>query len=253
MQLHLPFPRAASVRRAFLALAACAANAACAASQAGTPAADQGGAADAPVPITMPVLAGNDAIVRLMSLYPPAAREAGITHGSASLKFRVMVDGTVDTASIVVERQTRPEFVQPAKEWVAGTRFRPATVGGRPVDAWIRDSVYFQEPVVMSRYEVEFHEPPVLLNGSELPGLVRTHYPPALRDAGVAGSVLVRMDVSATGEPAAIQVQLTTDPALEEPALAIARMLRFRPARLYSRAVKGQVMMPLHFGPVPAL
>lgn len=257
MHLHLPFARAAPVRRAFLALAACAAcaaSAACATSQAGTPAAGPLDAADAPVSIAMPgMVEDSEASRRLGDLFPAAARKAGTTHGFAWLRFRVMADSTVDTASIVVERQTSPEFAQPAKEFIARARYRPATVGGRPVEAWIRTMLMLQDPRAegpsFGMGRLEFDEGPVLLNATELPRLV-----PALRDAGVAGSVLVTFGVSRTGEPADIEVRLTTDPALEEAAIAVVRGLRYRPARLGSRAVHvgGWVTMPIHFGRVPA-
>ncbi|MFL5381220.1 MAG: TonB family protein [Longimicrobiaceae bacterium] len=224
-----------------------------------TPGAGQRDTANPSVPITMAFVADwREATPRLMGLFPPAAREAGVTSGSASLKFRVMTDSTVDPASITVEGQSRPEFAQPAKEFVARTRFVPAKVGGRPVAAWIRHTVYFQDSRVESSFSgigrAGAFEPPVLLNAEELPGLVETHYPAALRDAGVAGSVLVSFDVSPTGavELDRIEVQLTTDPAFEEPALAIVRTLRFRPARLGGGAVKGRATMPLHFGQVHA-
>jgi TonB family protein len=192
---------------------------------------------------------------RLLALFPPAAREAGITHANLSLKFRVMTDSTVDPASITVERHSRPEFAEPAKEFIAPTRFAPATVGGRPVAAWIRFPLLFQDPRVGSRGGVMgagYEEPPVLLDAGKLPRLVDAHYPAALRDAGVAGSVLVHFDVSPTGEvePDEIEVRLTTDPAFEAAAEAIVRSLRFRPARLRGFAVKGWVTMPIHFGRV---
>lgn len=235
------------------------AAAAFAAGLAGTPAAGQRDAANADAPITLPYVADWAGYrPRVAALFPSAAREAGITAGTASLKFRVMTDSTVDTASITVEGHSSPEFAQPAKELVARTRFVPATVGGRPVAAWIRYGVYFQDPrAVVERSSGGVasggHEPPVLLNRQDLPRLVETHYPAALRDARVEGSVMVQFDVSPTGavEPDGIEVLLTTDPAFEAAAVAIVRGLRFRPGRSLrdGGAVESWVTMPLHFNP----
>lgn len=141
---------------------------------------------------------------------------------------------------------------QPAKEYVARTRFRPATVGGRPVEAWIRSVVFFQDPVGVARYKMDFDEPPVLLNARELPGLVRTHYPSPCGTLAWRAPSRCAWTCRPPASQPRLSVQLMTAPALDEPAVAVVRMLRFRPARLHGSAVKGWVTMPLHFGRVPA-
>lgn len=244
MHFHLP------LRRALLALAACAAVAA-------TPAAAQRADADEPVPVRLPRVADwTEATPRLQALFPPAAREAGATGGNAWMQFRVMTDSTVDPASITVDSVSRPAFAQAAREWAARTRFVPATVGDRPVAAWMRYIVTFLDPQAPAQSEAfggtgyTSVQPEVLLNAGELPELVAAHYPAAMREAGEPGAVLVSFPLSATGEVDAdrINVLLWTHPALEEPARAVVRMLRFSPPRVNGRPKRGSVSMPLHFG-----
>ena len=245
MDLRLP-----AVRRVSLALAVSAFW------LAGAPAAAQREAEAEEVPIVMPKMVDLNEYERLrVELFPPAAREAGVTSGNTTVKFRVRMDSTVDPASITVEWRSNPLFDEPAKAFVRQMRYVPAMVGGRPVEAWIRQPVGFQASRASSSgtYRVAPREEPVLRNGGDLRKLIAEAYPAALRDAGVTGSVLLRFRVDATGavEPDWITVDLTTDPALEEPAVAVARMLRFRPAvDLRGTPMFAWVTMPIHFGRV---
>jgi TonB family protein len=165
------------------------------------------------------------------------------------------MDSTADPASITVERSSDPLFDEPAKAFVRQMRYVPATVGGRPVEAWIRQPVGFQASRVSTggTYQVSNREEPVLSNGGDLQKLIAESYPAALRDAGVTGSVLLRFRVDSQGvvEPDWVLVDLTTDPAFEAPAAAVARGLRFRPATSMSGASTfAWVTMPIHFGTV---
>ena len=245
MYLRLP-----AVRRVSLALAASAFW------LAGSPAAGQRRAAAEDVPIVMPKMVDYYEYERLrVDLFPPAAREAGLTMGNATVKFRLRADSTADPASITVERRTDPLFDEPAKAFITRMRFTPATIGGRPVEAWIRQPVSFHAARASSEgtYRMVPREEPILRNGRDLRRLVARAYPAALRDAGVTGSVLLRFRVDAAGavEPDWIAVDLTTDPAFEEPAAAVARMLRFQPATgMDGASTAAWVTMPIHFGPV---
>jgi TonB family protein len=245
--MHIRLP---ALHRATLALAVSAAW------LAGSPAAGQRRAATEEVPIVMSTMADLHEYERLrVELFPPAAREAGHTWGSATVKFRVRMDSTADPASIVVEKSSDPLFDEPAKAFVRQMRWVPATIGGRPVEAWIRQPVGFQASRVSSggTFRVGYRDEPVLLNGGDLRQLIADAYPAALRDAGVTGSVLLRFRIDERGavEPNWIMVELTTDPAFEAPAAAVARGLRFSSATSMSGASTfAWVTMPIHFGRV---
>ena len=72
------------------------------------------------------------------------------------------------------------------------------------------------------------NEPPVLQHGFDLDRF----YPPLARSRGLTGSSRLRLDLDATGTVVAAQVVSSTPSGVfDEAALALARTLRFQPAR----------------------
>ncbi|HEU4560362.1 MAG TPA: energy transducer TonB [Longimicrobium sp.] len=178
--------------------------------------------------------------------------------GSVSLKFGLRADGTVDPASVVVERASDSAFVAAATAVAPRLRFTPATLDGRAVPVWIRHRVSFplsaetpreppEDTYEMSPVEVQ----PALRNHRDVAREVAARYPPALREAGVTGVVILRFRVTANGtvDPATIAAELVTDPAFEEPAAAVVRMMRFRPAEMNGKPVPVWVTIPINFQP----
>lgn len=86
-------------------------------------------------------------------------------------------------------------------------------------------------------------EPPALLSA---PPPV---YPPALRDAGIEGAVMVRLVVDTLGrpEPGTLRVRHSDHPGFLAPAIRSLRLARFRPARMSGRAVRVLVEVPVRF------
>ncbi len=74
-------------------------------------------------------------------------------------------------------------------------------------------------------------------------------YPSLLRLAGISGKVLVEAVVDTAGrvEPNSARVVDATDPAFGASALASVRRALFRPARMYGRAVRVLVRLPVVF------
>jgi protein TonB len=75
--------------------------------------------------------------------YPPLLRDAGVT-GSVTLRMRIDSDGVVDGRSIEVLESTHDRFSEAASRVAQRLRFRPATVGGKPVPVWVTLPVTFQ-------------------------------------------------------------------------------------------------------------
>lgn len=87
-----------------------------------------------------------------------------------------------------------------------------------------------------------FDEPPVLVNFEQ------PDYPPLARDAGIEGTVAIRVLVDEQGKVIAADVlQSDVTPAMERAALAAARMCKFRPAKQRTIPVKAHVMIPFQF------
>ena len=74
-------------------------------------------------------------------------------------------------------------------------------------------------------------------------------YPPLLRDAGVQGRVIVAAVVDTMGqaETGSVRIVLSDNPGFDRAALATVLAGRFRPARIYGRAVRVLVQVPVVF------
>jgi len=202
--------------------------------------------------IELPRVLNTDVISpQLAALFPPAMREKRISSGSASLRFRVLADSTVDSASITVEGSSNPAFVEPATAIAPRMRFAPVSLDGRTVPAWVRFDVDFLDPADTSgQYALgPVDEQPTLRNREEVARHIMALYPRALRDSGVSGAVIMRFRISAEGtaEPTTIKGAVVTDLAFEEPGRAVVRRMRFTPARLGGRPVPITVSIPIQF------
>jgi TonB family protein len=79
--------------------------------------------------------------------YPPALREAGV-QGEVTLRFRVMEDGWVDSASVHILNSANEAFNPVAIGAVSRLRFRPARAYGTPVKAWVALPIMFVPPAL---------------------------------------------------------------------------------------------------------
>lgn len=92
----------------------------------------------------MPVLLNRAEIAeRIERNYPPLLRDAGVT-GNATVRMRVLEDGSVDRGSIMVESATHDDFGVAASRVATLLRFRPAEVDGKRVKVWVMLPVQFQ-------------------------------------------------------------------------------------------------------------
>lgn len=99
----------------------------------------------------------------------------------------------------------------------------------------------------------EATEKPTLVNGLQLQRLLAIHYPPRLREAGVAGTVEVAMVITEGGAVTDVRALGAPDAAFAEAALEVMGQARFRPARLDGRPVAVRVQLPVAFSrEVPA-
>jgi len=72
-----------------------------------------------------------------LPLYPDLLRQAGV-EGQVVLEARVDTTGWVQRASVSVVSATHPGFVEPARQALLATLFRPARVNGRAVATLVR-------------------------------------------------------------------------------------------------------------------
>lgn len=100
-----------------------------------------------------PELANAPVIRRALSQeYPPELRRLGIG-GTVTLRFRVLPDGTVDSASLRVTEAPDERFAEPARRVALAMRFRPARLNHQPVPVWVSLPITFGPNRPQSRGE----------------------------------------------------------------------------------------------------
>jgi len=90
---------------------------------------------------------------------------------------------------------------------------------------------------------------PLVQEAPELLTAPTPAYPPLLHAAGVQGQVIVAAVVDTLGQPEAgsVRIVLSDNPGFNAAALATVGGARFRPARMYGRAVRVLVRIPVVF------
>ncbi|MDB4950602.1 MAG: TonB family protein [Gemmatimonadetes bacterium] len=90
-------------------------------------------------------------------------------------------------------------------------------------------------------------EQPRPSNVAEFTRLLERNYPPLLREAGVTGTVQVRMRVEEDGhvDPASITIESTSNDQFGDATKRAVERLRFRPAKVGGRPVKVWVTLPV--------
>jgi protein TonB len=89
---------------------------------------------------------------------------------------------------------------------------------------------------------------PSIQNRGELVRLIRDSYPPALRDAGIGGEVVVWFYIDETGGVQDTRVSRSSGyEALDAAALRVADRFRFTPALNRDNAVAVWVQFPITF------
>lgn len=105
-------------------------------------------------------------------------------------------------------------------------------------------------PPDQGTYDLEsVQEKPSLQNAADVTRSLVRNYPPLLRDAGVAGTVLVKMRVNEDGrvDASSVEIQESSNDAFSDAAKRVVERMRFRPAKVDGRAVKVWVILPVTF------
>jgi TonB family protein len=214
----------------------------------------------------MPVLQNEDEIHRLTTAqYPPALR-AGRVGGAVLVRFRVLTDGRVDSASVLPLQSTHAALVEPAVAVARQLAFRPALVGGCPVEYWHSFNFLFDPRDGVGRADVgrvaapppppaegcvpsAAMEQPRLLNADRVARRMAAVYPSALADSGIVGEVHLRFRVLLNGrvDPESVSAVQASNQAFAEAAIRLVEEMRFRPARVGGRPVVAWAVLPFHF------
>ena len=90
---------------------------------------------------------------------------------------------------------------------------------------------------------------PELANPAQVDRAIRANYPDILHDAGVEGTVTLRLRVGADGkvDPNGITVVQASHELFVEPARQVATRMRFRPAQRNGTPVAAEITVPVEF------
>jgi TonB family protein len=94
---------------------------------------------------------------------------------------------------------------------------------------------------------------PVLANGRQVAQTLARAYPRPLRDAGVSGTVMLRMQVTTEGraDPATVKVLWATRPQFTAAAMQVVARMRWRPATVDGRVTAAWITVPVTFAVLP--
>ena len=93
---------------------------------------------------------------------------------------------------------------------------------------------------------------PEITNRAEAIAALMREYPPALRDAGTAGTVEVWLYVSETGQTLHSRISKSSgEEQFDQAALRVAAVLRFTPARIRDEPVPVWIQVPITFAVQP--
>lgn len=180
---------------------------------------------------------------RLMAEYPPLLREAGIG-GTTNVWFFIEADGRVGRTQIN-ESSGQQALDEAALRVAEVMEFTPARLEEEPTPVWVALDITFDvradraEPPAGRLERTGAERPrftpmtarPQLKNREAVAEALREHYPPLLRDAGIAGTVNVWLFIDETGRVGKTSVNTTSGhPAMDDAALAVARRMEFTPA-----------------------
>lgn len=161
---------------------------------------------------------------RLQRNYPPALRDSAV-NGDVVLRFRVLEDGRVDSATVQVVSSGQEGFNEPSVRSARSLRFDPARVNGRPVKVWTLLPISFRSgdpaPPPNPRLRMDAR--------MNVVDFVLRNYPRPQRDSCVEGQVVLRFRAQPDGrpDPASIQIASSSHEAFAEVALRAAPQLRY--------------------------
>jgi protein TonB len=129
--------------------------------------------------------------------------------------------------------------------------WEPVSDADRPIFAAICDYLAssFAAPLLAPEDTGAVETHPALLNAGDVMRRIAQGYPPLLRDRGTTGMAVLRMRVTADGQPdpAALYVLGATRSGFARAAAGVARHMRWRPATTNGKPVAVWVELPIMF------
>lgn len=179
------------------------------------------------------------------ALHPPRYPADALKEGKTGVTVLVVeIDAQGGVTGVKIDRSSGDARLDAAaQEAAARWRFMPAMKQGKPVASKVRVPVEFA-----------MDEPGDAAAAGERPARVAAAMPPAYpaaaKQQGIAGSVVLLVDVDAQGKPTRVAVEQSSPAGVfDAAALDAVRQWRFEPALSQGKPVAGRVRVPLGFGP----
>lgn len=211
----------------------------------------------APATLVLPYLKNRADVLRYMIEHYPAA-----LRGRADFEMPwawMFVDQAGRTADARIVRSSgKAEFDSLALGSLRIARFDPALIDGTAVAVWVPMPVQiaYEDLAAKAPPDQQDSGPrftpytvkPNLLNRDEVAKALVRNYPPELRNAGVGGLTMVWILLGADGNVIRAQLRETSgNTQLDSAALAVARMMKFTPARHRDAPVEVWIALPIVF------
>ncbi|NIQ57860.1 MAG: TonB family protein [Gemmatimonadetes bacterium] len=142
-------------------------------------------------------------------------------------------------AELPPTRLGQPEAEDPLSGGAGAEEAARRPAGPRPADP---------EELAAEPTFTPFTKAPVIVNRDEVVAAMSDAYPPLLRDAGIGGTIHVYFFIDAEGRVRDHRINSSSGhPALDQAALAVAEVYRFRPALNREEPVPVWVSFPITF------
>jgi len=103
-----------------------------------------------------------------------------------------------------------------------------------------------EEKINASEYFEQVDAAPEIIGGMKALA-EKIVYPEAAKEAGIQGTVLLKVLIGTDGNPDDVSVEKSDSELLNESAMNAVRAVRFKPGKIGGKAVKTQVMIPVKF------
>jgi TonB family protein len=189
----------------------------------------------------------SEIVAALNSRYPPALMRNRIS-GRPVLQLEIDTTGRVKKAQVKYAGGHHL-FAEAARKVASQMQFSPGMQAGRPARMTINFPVRFRVNLPPELVDLKICKaPPQLTNVAEIQRLLQSYYPAHLHHVG--GEIMLAMAVDTLGRIWNIEVaEPTANPELEEVALAIGSLMKFRPGTEDGKVVPSLVRIPVSFAP----
>jgi len=213
-----------------------------------------------PERLVLPQMSNSAAVLAYMlENYPPALRE----RADFEMPWGWLLVNELGAPEqvTIVKSSGKADFDSLSVNALRRARFKPALLDGRAVGVWTPMPIEAsyqglaaraQKPPTPPSGEGPIFTPytvkPQLLNRPDVSRALVMSYPPALREKGIGGTVLLWARIDTAGNVTRTQMKNSSGyPELDRAAEMVAGVMKFTPARNYDQVVAVWIQLPIMY------